>query len=345
MAALFVSPATPPDMKAATFDRPGDPATVLTVRDLPTPTPARGQVLVRMHAAPVNPSDLQYLSGRYSVTPPAYPAVPGFEGVGVVEASGGGFVGMIRNRKRVAVLGTGGTWAEYAVASARQVIPVPADIPDEQAAGFFINPLTALAVTRRVLAVPPGEWLLQSAAGGALGKIVIRLGNIHGFRTLNVVRRREQVDELKKLGADAVIVEGDGPIPEQVAKAAGAESVRYAMDAVGGATGTGVVQALAAGGRCVLFGSLSGEPVSLDPRFLISGSRSVEGFWLGQWAKRQRVLTMLKLTRQIRGLIRAGVIRTEVTQSYPLDRVADAVTHAAKPGKGGKVLLKLSSTS
>jgi NADPH:quinone reductase-like Zn-dependent oxidoreductase len=332
-------------MHAITFDRHGPADQVLSIRDVPKPTPAFGEVLVRIIAAPVNPSDLQYIQGNYGLKPPTFPATPGFEGVGVVEASGGGFLGLIHKGKRVAVVGDRGTWGEYTVTSARQVIPIPSDLPDDQAAAFFVNPATALAITRRVLKVPPGEWLLQSAAGSALGKMVIRLGNLHGFRTMNVVRRREQIDELKKLGADAVIVEEDGPIPVQVAKIVGDNGVRYAMDPVGGATGTGVVQSLSPGGRAVLFGSLSGEPVSLDPRFLITGSRSVTGFWLTNWAKQQRVLTMLKLFRQIRSLMRTGVIQTEIAASYPLSRAADAVKHAATPGKSGKVLLKIGEPS
>jgi NADPH:quinone reductase-like Zn-dependent oxidoreductase len=327
-------------MNAVTFDRPGPPDQVLSVRDIPTPTPGRGEVRVRMLAAPVNPSDLQYVSGNYGLTPPAFPAVPGFEGVGVVEATGGGLLGMFRKGKRVAVIGERGTWAEHTVVSARRVIPIPDDIPDDQAAAFFVNPATAVALTRRVLAVPPGEWLLQSAAGGELGKMIVRLGKHVGFRTVNVVRRREQVDELKQLGADAVIVEGDGPLPEQVTKATGS-GVKYAIDPVGGATGSEVVQCLAAGGRAVLYGSLSGEAIAVLPRFLITGSKAVEGFWLSDWAKKQRPLAMLRLFGEIRDLMRAGVFRTEVAATYPLSQVNDAVRHAAKGGRGGKVLLKI----
>lgn len=328
-------------MKAVQFDHHGHPAEVLSIRDIPTPTPGRGEVLVRMTASPVNPSDLQYVTGNYGKTPEAFPATPGFEGVGVVEASGGGLLGMLRKGKRVAVVNarTGG-WAEYTVCSARQVFPVPADIPDEQAAGLFVNPVTALALVKDVLAVPAGAWLLQSAAGSALGKMVIALGKQAGFKTVNVVRRKEQADELKQLGADAVVVESDGPIPEQVRKLTNG-GVGFALDPVGGATGTGVVESLAYGGRAVLYGSLSGEPISVSSRFLITGSKRVEGFWLSDWVKKQGVLKMLGLVGQVKSLVRSGVFKTETAATYSLDQVKDAVAHAAKGGKGGKVLLKM----
>jgi len=269
-------------VKAVVFDRPGPAAEVLEVRDVPKPTPGRGEVLVRMLASPINPSDLMYVAGRYGLKP-TFPATPGFEGVGVVEATGGGVLGWLRKGKRVAVVNDRiGNWGEYTVTKARQVIPVPADLPDDQAATFFVNPATALVMTRHVLRVPPGAWLLQSAAGSNLGKMVIRLGKMYGFRTANVVRRREQVAELTALGADAVLVEADGPIEEQVAKLTNGAGVPFALDPVGGAVGSGVVASLGAGGRCLLFGSLSDQAITLHPRRLLSAAIRVEGFWLAE---------------------------------------------------------------
>jgi len=327
-------------VNAVVFDRTGPPAEVLELREVPAAEPRRGEVLVRMLASPVNPSDLMYVEGKYGLKP-SLPATPGFEGVGVVEASGGGVLGWLRKGKRVAVINDRvGNWAEYTVTRARQVIPVPDDLPDEQAATFFVNPATAIAMTRNVLKVPAGEWLLQTAAGSNLGQMVIRLGKRAGFRTVNVVRRREQVAELTALGADAVIVEGDGPVEEQV-RAAVPGGVRYAIDPVGGATGTAAIAALAPGGRILLFGSLSDEPVSVHPRRILSGDVRVEGFWLGSWAKKQRVLRMLRLFREVGELIRDGTLTSPIAATYPLARVREAVAHAAAEGKGGKVLLRI----
>ena len=328
-------------MKAVVFARYGDPAEVLEVRDVPVPQPRRGEVRVRMIASPVNPSDLLFVEGRYGLKR-ELPATPGFEGVGVVESSGGGVLGWLRRGKRVCVINDRtGDWQEYAVVPARQVVPVPADVPDDQAAAFFVNPATALVMTRHVLRVPPGAWLLQSAAGGALGRMVIRLGKLHGFRTLNVVRRPEQAEELKRLGADAVISGPEESIPERVREATGGAGVRYAIDPVGGATGSAVVASLAPGGRALLYGLLSGQPVSVDPRAMISGGLRVEGFWLSDWTKRQGVLTLLRLFRQVGRLMRGGTLTTEVGATYPLDQVREAVRHAAQPGRDGKVMLRI----
>ncbi len=330
-------------MKAVVFDRFGPPEEVLQIRDLPEPSPGRGEVKVRMLASPINPSDLLYIAGQYGLKPPAFPAIPGFEGVGVVVENGGGVIGWLRKGKRVAVLNSRvGNWSEFAVASSKQVIPIPTAIPDDQAASFFVNPATVIALTESVLSVPEGDWLVQSAAGSSLGKMVIAFAKHRGFRTINVVRRAEQISELKALGADEVILEKDG-ISEQVRRITGGAGVKFALDPVGGATGTQVIESLGHGGTCVVYGLLSGEPVSVDPRWLITGSKTVRGFWLADHMKSLGLGGKLQLIREIRSLMKAGVLRTETGTAYPMDRVRDAVREAAATGKAGKVLLRIAA--
>jgi NADPH:quinone reductase len=328
-------------MKAIVFDQFGEPADVLKVRDMPTPTPGPGEVRVRMIASPVNPSELLVVRGRYGVLP-HLPATPGFEGVGVVDQVGSGILGHLVKGKRVTVInGNGGNWAEYVVIPARQARPVAADIPDEQVASFFVNPATVLAMVRHVLAVPKGEWLLQSAAGSTLGRMIIKLGRHDGFKTLNVVRRREAIDELKALGGDAVIATSVGPIEEQVGRLTAGAGVRFAVDPVGGATGTGLFRSLAADGRLLVYGSLANEPLQVDTRLMIAGKRVIEGFWLGHWMRDRSIPSALKLFHEIAGLIRGGVLATELGAAFPLDAIGDAVREAEVVGRRGKVLLRI----
>jgi NADPH:quinone reductase-like Zn-dependent oxidoreductase len=332
-------------MKAAVFDRFGEPAEVLSVREIPNLEPGPGEVRVRMIVSPINPSDLLVVRGRYGVLP-RLPATPGFEGVGMVDKAGPGLLGPWAVGKRVAVINAaGGNWAEWAVIPARQARPIPSDIPDEQGATFFVNPATVLALVRHVLRVPKGEWLLQSAAGSTLGKMIIKLGRHDGFRTLNVVRRAEAKEELGRLGGDAVISSSEGPIDEQVAAMTGGKGVRYALDPIGGDTGAGVFRSLGDGGRMVVYGTLSGEPIKVEPRDLISGRKTLEGFWLGHWMRDRSIPASLLLFREIASLIRQGVLASDVGPTYVLDEIHEAVRQAEAVGRGGKVLLRLWSST
>src|ERR1700741_4303685 len=221
-------------MKAIRFPHYGKPADVLTVTEQPVPQPGAREVRLKIRFSPINPSDLLYVRGHYSGVTPHFPAGAGFEGVAVVDAVGPDVEGLSVGQRVFARNSAGGNWAQYAVVPAEKVYPIPDDIPDEQIASLMINPATAILMVRHVLAVPRGEWLLQSAAGGELGRMIIRLAKRDGVRTLNVVRRRDAVAELEALGADAVIVSGDGPIEQHVREIVGPQGVLYAID-----TGTG----------------------------------------------------------------------------------------------------------
>jgi NADPH:quinone reductase-like Zn-dependent oxidoreductase len=329
-------------MKAVVCNKWGDPTEVLQVRDLPTPEPGPGQVRVRMLVSPINPSDLAMVRGGYGRQPPL-PATPGFEGVGVVEA-GSGLVARLRMNRRVVVPnGNGGDWAEQVVVPAAKVWPAPSSLTDDQAATFFVNPASALVMTQYVLRVPPGAWLLQTAARSALGRMVIRLGRQFGFCTINVVRRREQAEELLREGANAVVATGEESLIERVRDLTEGKGVPFAIDAVGGATGGEVVSVLAPDGRMLVYGTLSGQPLSIDPRTLMVGQKQLQGFWMSEWVKKQSVITMFLLFRRLEKLIQAGVLTTEVGASFPLNDVRTAVRLAAEPGRQGKVLLRIGS--
>jgi NADPH:quinone reductase len=328
-------------MKAIVFDRFGEPGDVLRVQDVPKPEPGPGQVLVRMIATPINPSDLLVVRGLYGVLP-KLPATPGFEGVGVVEKAGPGLIGMFAKGKRVAVINhRGGNWAEYVVIPAKQARPVASDIPDDQVASFFVNPATVVALVKHVLAVPKGETLLQSASGSSLGKMIIRYCKQEGIRTINVVRRRAAIAELRSLGGDHVIATEDGPADEQVSRLTGGQGARFAVDPVGGETGTQIFNALAENGRMVVYGTLTNQPIQVESRRVIAGQRTLEGFWLGHWMRGRSIPQSLLLFRDIARQMRAGVLTTEIAGRYPLDAILEAARASEAVGKAGKVLLRM----
>jgi len=215
-------------MRALVIDRYGEPDEVLRLVETDTPQPGPGEVRVRMRLSPVNPSDFNTIRGTYEQslaraiwnrgggplhfdperTRPlgGLPVSPGADGMGVVEAAGGGWYARRLVGRRVIVMGApSGNWREQVVLPAVQAMPVPAGVSDEQAAMFLVNPMTAWAMVTRVLKVPRGAWLLQSGGGSQLARMVIRLGHRRGFRTISLVRRAGVAAELEALGADAVV--------------------------------------------------------------------------------------------------------------------------------------------
>ena len=345
----------------------------IRVEDVPVPEPGPGQVRVRMLMSPVNPSDLNFLRGTYHealerlawnqlrgagdgkvfydpehlMPCPVPPYALGGEGVGIVEASGGGFLANRLRGRRVAIASgpPNGSWQDAVVVEARRAIPVPKGLPDDQAAGLIINPLTAWVMIHEVLEVARGGWVIVTAAGSALGKSVVRLGRREGFRTICVVRSDANSAELKALGADAVIETNRQDLIAEVARVTGGRGALYALDCVGGPLTSEVVRCLGRGGRMVLYGTLDDRPITLPVRDLLMADLRVSGFYLGHWVTAQSPLRMLGALRAVKRLAAEGIFHADVSETYPLERVAEAVEAALRPGRTGKVLLRLTGDS
>lgn len=324
-------------MKSVRFYEFGNPAELLRVEDVPQPEPGANQVLVRMRARPINPSDLLTVRGFYGALP-KLPATPGLEGMGEVAAVGEG-VTNLRAGQRVIPLGVGGTWQEYLLADPMQLIPVPDSISNQTAAQFVVNPLTAWIMTTEELGLKPGEWLLQTAAGSTLGRVVLQIARLRGFKTINVVRRRAQVEELKALGADEVICTEDEDIAERVKQITDGAGLTKAIDAVGGETGGAVVQALGRGAVLLVYGVLSMEPMPVDSGRMIFTSMTIRGFWLGEWFRSAPPERQQAVTAELLRLMATSEIVPPVEAEYPLEDVLRAIEHAERPGRSGKVLL------
>ncbi|HLL15804.1 MAG TPA: zinc-dependent alcohol dehydrogenase family protein [Pyrinomonadaceae bacterium] len=324
-------------MRSVRFDKFGEPAEVLKIEELPVPESGRGQMLIRMRARAVNPSDLLTVRGLYGVLP-RLPASPGVEGVGVIEEIGAD-VEEFHVGQRVIPIGVAGTWQEYLLAQSNKVILCPDAINDSTAAQFVVNPLTAWVMTTEELALRPGDWLLQTAAGSTLGRIVLQLSALRGFKTINVVRRREQVEELKELGADEVICTEDESLVERVMSITNQAGVRAAIDAVGGKVGGKVASVLGRGGTMLVYGLLSLEHMPLNTGRMIFRSTSIRGFWLDDWFRRTPVEEQRKIGGELLGLMANGRVVPPVEAEYELKEVVEAVRHAERPGRRGKVLL------
>jgi len=234
-----------------------------------------------------------------------------------------------------------GTWQEYTVVDAKKAVAMPDAIPDEQAAMFFVNPLAAYVIIREVLRVPRGGWLIVTAAGSALGKSVVRLSKVYGFKTICVVRSDSNSEELRQLGADAVIETNHEDLIAEVFKVTAGKGAGFAMDCVGGELSAQLVRCLGLNGRLVLYGTLDSSPMKLPIRDLMMPVAHIIGFLLPNWMLQQSPFKLLGIIRQVKRLTIQGVFAAEVTQRYSLDQVVEAVTAAVQPGRTGKVMLQI----
>lgn len=224
---------------------------------------------------------------------------------------------------------------------AYRLFPVPEGVSDQDAAGYFVNPATAWIMVKYELKVPPGAWLLQSAAGSSLGKMVVKLGKELGFKTINIVRRSETAATLKTLGADEIIDASKEDVVARVKEITKGGGVRYAIDAVGGPAVSQVISCLGESGHLLLYGSLDMSPGEFTNRHIIGNGIKIESFALQRWTAGKSGLTMLGLLKEIGKQMQKKVLTTDIAETYPLDRYQEAIVAAETPGRQGKILLKL----
>lgn len=298
----------------------------------PMPTPGPGELLIRMSAAAINPSDFYFAQGTYGVRKPL-PAPCGFEGAGIVVAAGPGvdpgWVG-----KRVAGLAASansGTWADYFLADAALAVEAPETLSDAQAASLIINPFTAVALLDKAQGCG-AKAIAQTAAGSALGGMIARLAAERGLAVIDVVRRADQAAALRAAGREA-LCEADPSFDAALAEACKARGATVALDAVGGPLTGRIARALRPGGRIIVYGGLAGAPVSIDPGLLIFRGLQVEGFWLSTWLPMQSPATLAALARQ------APAFVPEVRATFPLPRYREALDAYRGQMSGGKVAI------
>ncbi len=324
-------------MHALQFSAFGKPETVLELVNLPEPEPKEGQVRVRLSHRPINPSDLLYIQGKYGIKP-QLPAIPGFEGVGRVDKIGPGVTG-VTLKQRVVPIGVSGTWQDSVIASVGQLTSVPDSVSDLAAAQLSVNTVTAWIMVTKELDLKQGDWLLQTAAGSALGRIVLQLAKIRGFKTINLVRRREHVQEIRSLGGDAVICTEDTDPVGEIMKITKDEGVNAAIDAIGGRIGAQAANCLQYGGTMIVYGALSEEPIPLDAGYMIFKRITIRGFWLSRWYQKTAQDVVQKTLQEVIQIMATGRLVPPVAKEYNLADFKAAIAHSERPGKHGKILL------
>jgi NADPH:quinone reductase-like Zn-dependent oxidoreductase len=335
-------------MKALIFRETGEPKSVLKLEEISTRPLALGEALVRVLLSPINASDLHMVRGRYGYQP-ELPASPGIEGVGTVEALGPGGQGPTVGT-RVIFVHTWGTWHEQIVCPVDKLVPVPGGLDDSAAAASYINPLTAWALTISTHNLKEGDWLLQTAAASSVGKFVLQLAQQYRFKTINVIRRREQESIIRNLGGNEVICTADEDLRARLEELTTGKGVERAIDCVAGELGAEIVRNLAPAGTLLVYGALSSHRQTDPAKFLmplfaprlIYSTATVRGWWLPRWVPSQPLAAVRAATSDLLTMLSNGALTPPAVVRYSVKDFQEAVRLADGEAGQEKVLLDFS---
>ena len=323
-------------MKQILLDRYGQPEEGLRCADVPdVGAPAAGEVVFEVLAFPINPADISMCRGGYRLRP-TLPATPGAECLGRVTAVGAG-VSHVRPGDLVINLQRE-NWAQRRRVKGDDVIPVPPGIDVLQGAMLRINPPTALLLLTDIVALKPGDWVIQNVANSAVGRLVITLARARGFKTVNVVRRESLFAELTSLGADACVV--DGPdLAERVKTLTGGASVRLGLDAVSGQATARLSACVGEGGVVCNYGSMSGEDPVMSRAALVGNGQTLVGFILGRGLATRSLAQIRAIYADLGEQVLKGILSAPVEKVYPIEEIPMALAHAQRGERTGKVLV------
>lgn len=324
-------------MRAVVHHQFGNPSEVLTVENVPLPRPGPGQVRVRTTLAPVHNHNLWTIRGIYGVRPDL-PSRAGTEAVGVVDALGEG-VEDVTLGQRVATGDTFGTWAEYFTAPTSDLVPIADTLDDQTAAQLVSMPFSALTLLES-LEVSGGDWVVQNAANGTVGRMLAQLGAARGVNVAGLVRRRAAVDELAAHGIGNVVATDSPHWRRALARITAEGRVVAGVDSVGGTASGDLASVLAEGGTLVVFGGMESPVLQIPSGALMFNGVSVKGFWSSRNRTRMPRERRDALLAELAEGLRSGVLNLPVEAIHPFEGIHAAVDANAHPGRVGKVLLR-----
>ncbi|HEY3915408.1 MAG TPA: zinc-dependent alcohol dehydrogenase family protein [Verrucomicrobiae bacterium] len=322
----------------------GEPSDVIKLNTVPESPLGPEDVLVSMEAAPLNPSDFLFVRGMYGVRP-AFPSPVGAEGVGRITQTGSKVDPALQG-KRVLILPTyeQGTWADQVVVPVRNVVPMSDESDPLQLSMIGINPATAYLLLSRYVSLMPGDWIGQTAANSAMGQYVIKLAKLAGVKTLNVVRRKEAAEQVRRLGGDLVVHQGDD-LQKDIEIALDGKKLSLVLDTVGGTPVGELAKALKTGGSVVVYALQSGEVPALSPKDLIYRGLSLHGFWLINWIRNAPRAEIQEIYQKLGALVADGSLSAEVEHVYPIGQFKEAFEHSLRSSRDGKILFKFGGSN
>jgi NADPH:quinone reductase-like Zn-dependent oxidoreductase len=324
-------------MYAVQLDEPNGQ---LMLREIPVPRPRANQVLVRMAAAPLNPSDIGALAGSTYSGTRKFPFTPGVEGSGTVVEAGEGWMPRLLKGRRVACAAQtdgDGTWAEYMVTSAGRCVPLRRNVSMEQGAMLLVNPLSALAILE-IAGQGKHRAIVSTAAASALGGMLLKLGARRNIRIIHVVRRREQVELVRGRGGQFVLNSSDPDFVEQLRELASRVNATLLLDAIGDRMTGILVEAAPYGSTVLLYARLSGKNGEINSHTILAKHLQLKGWFLGNWLRERNLLRNLQLSGRAQSLL-ATDLYSPVRERLPLAAAQAALDAYVGNMTAGKILL------
>jgi NADPH:quinone reductase-like Zn-dependent oxidoreductase len=324
-----MSIAVKPTYKRNRLPEKGKP---IIVEEVPTPELKEGQVLIQVHAAPICPADFLWTLGIY----PTNTDIPGLESAGIVIKSGGGAKADALVGKPVATLNPNGNWAEYTVAEVQNVFEISPDSNIKIAACSFINPLTVLGMLTHVKN-GNHKAVVHTAGASSIGKILIQSLEKEGLKSINIVRKQDQVEKLSKDFPYAVFLNSTAPdFQEQLTKHATELNATIAFEAVGGPLLGQVLAALPPKSALYFYGNLTGQPGSgINSGDIIFKRKTIQGYMVGDFLADPAF--MAEVPKIVYNL--PANLQSEIQKEFSLAQANEAIQFMLANGSGGRVII------
>lgn len=322
----------------------------LHIIEKPIPCLKKGEVLIKVLASPINPSDLVFLMDQYGI-PPVEGNYAGFEGCGIVINANAGLYGKWLTGKRVAIFATpkrDGIWAKYAITKLQYCIPVRKQLTDEQAATLVVNPFTSLCLVDRVKTLN-AQGIVINAAASQVGKACILYAKLLGIKTIAIVRSQASFDTLQKNHKpDCLLLTTDDSYLNELKHSTHKFNASVLLDAVTEKTTPQILKQMPNNSTAIVYGRLAEIKNSLGGYFnvadVIFRNIKIEGFWLSHYVKTQHPLKIYYQTQKVQKLFAEGIFNTDIQAVVGFEEFADRLDFYAQNKSLGKVIFKPNAT-
>jgi len=312
----------------------------LKVMDVEMPKPNDNDVVIKVYASPVNPSDIAFIQGVYNVVK-SLPAIPGFEASGIIVDAGANAKNLIGKKVSCFVQDDrSGTWSEYVLANINDIILLKDEMDMDQAACFTVNPFTAyglfeIALQRSCSAI------IQNASGGQVASIIRMMAKEHNIKVIDIVRKQKTADRLLVNGAEHVLIDTDDNFRDQLNELAKELSATVAFDAIGGSLAGLMHNSMPTDSELVVYGGLSNKPISnIDVMEVIFNNKIISGFNLMDWKDELENEEFEKISSKLQDKFTSGEYSTKISGVSSLDNIVRGLRGYISDMSAGKLLLK-----